>query len=81
MSYSPLSRPLSSFMLQTLLECYIKEMNGSPSNPFTTKSVKSLMRRRMVEIRPYNNDSKLKHAVYLTSLGKAIAEPVYKKGS
>lgn len=72
-------RPLSPLMLKSLYECYMREIGGKPSNPFSTNNCKALVQRKMVEIRPYSNGSKLKDALYLTKLGKETIEPVLKK--
>ncbi|MEO7119938.1 MAG: hypothetical protein ABIY62_02515 [Ginsengibacter sp.] len=72
-------RPLSPLMLKSLYECYLREAEGRPSNPFSTNNCKGLVQRKLIEIRPYSNGSKLKDALYLTKLGKETIEPVLKK--
>ena len=72
-------RPLSPLMLKSLYECYVREAQGQPSNPFSTNNCKGLIQRKMIEIRAYSDGSKLKDALYLTKLGKDTIEPILKK--
>ncbi|MDQ2862171.1 MAG: hypothetical protein M3R50_00725 [Bacteroidota bacterium] len=72
-------RPLTSQMLKSLYECYIRETGGKPSNPFNTKSCKGLLQRGMIEILPYQNGSKLKDALYITRSGREAITAVLQK--
>ena len=66
-------------MMQSLLECFVGEMEGRPSNPFNTKYSKGLVDRGMLEARPHlNNGSKLRDALFVTEAGKQAIEPLYK---
>ena len=73
-------RPATKLMKESLVECYLRELNGKPSNPFNTKFSKGLLERGLLEMRPYHYlNSNLKDALYLTKSGREIIEPLYKK--
>jgi len=72
-------KPLTKNMMESLIECYIRELTGTPSHPLNTKYCKGLLARGMVEVRSPANGNSFQDALCVTITGREIVEPIYNK--
>lgn len=68
-------KTLTNQMIKRLCECYNSEVEGKPANFGNTNYCAALLRRGLVEIRPYDNKGKLKDALFITPEGKEVLQP------